>query len=256
MRAAGTLVANMSGIAVLAASPPPIPVHLTCGSPELSSLPFCNRSLPVEARVADLLPRLNITNKIDQTKMVADAIPSLGMKQYNFGGEALHGVWSSCVVDNVTTATHVSTGKIVCATQFPAPVHMGCSFNRNLWRAMADATSTEARALYRNNMLRHGADGGFGAPCARSLEGCLGLSYYTPNVNIARDPRCVCCASVHYVALTFNAGGFVITLAIDCEHRQRPKIYMFTICVACLLPYVFAHTDGDELKRLQGKILP
>ena len=45
--------------------------------------------------------------------------------------------------------------------------------------------------LYRNNQLRHPADGGFGAPCSRSLEGCLGLSYYTPNVNIARDPRWV-----------------------------------------------------------------
>ena len=104
------------------------------------------------------------------------------MLQYNFGGEALHGVWSSCIVDNITTPTHTPTGKSLCPTQFPAPVHMAASFSRDLWRQIADVSSTEARALYRNNQLRHQADGGFGTPCARSLEGCLGLSFYTPNI--------------------------------------------------------------------------
>jgi len=140
-------------------------------------------------RVSDLLPRLNITEKIGQTGMVATAVPRLGMEEYNFGGEALHGVWASCVIDNVSTSTHTATGKSFCPTQFPAPVHMSNSFNRELWREIADVSSTEARALYRNNKLRHPNDGGFGAPCSRSLEGCVGLSYYTPNVNLARDPR-------------------------------------------------------------------
>lgn len=158
----------------------------TCQSPELRGLPFCDRSLSTEMRVADLLPRLNVTEKIGQTGMVATAVPRLGMEEYNFGGEALHGVWASCVVDNVSTPTHRASGKSLCPTQFPAPVHMSNSFNRELWREVADVSSTEARALYRNNKLRHPDDGGFGDPCSRSLEGCLGLSYYTPNVNLAR----------------------------------------------------------------------
>lgn len=66
---------------------------------------------------------------------------------------------------------------------------MSHAFNRDLWMQIADVSSTEARALYRNNQLRHPMTGGFGVPCSRSLEGCLGLSYYTPNVNLARDPR-------------------------------------------------------------------
>jgi hypothetical protein len=160
---------------------------LTCQSPALASFAFCNSSLSADERVLDLLPRLSLEEKINQTGMVAYAVPSLGMEQYNFGGEALHGVWASCIMDNMSTPTHRATGKKICATQFPAPIHMGCSFNRDLWKAMADASSTEARALYQNNKLRHPDDGGFGAPCSRSLEGCLGLSYYTPNINIARS---------------------------------------------------------------------
>jgi hypothetical protein len=69
-----------------ASPPPPPPPPLTCQSPELSKLPFCDITLSFEARVADLLPRLNLTDKIAQTGMVAGAVPSLAMQQYNFGG--------------------------------------------------------------------------------------------------------------------------------------------------------------------------
>ena len=176
-------------LALLLALLPSHATALTCQDAALKGLKFCDRSAPVSERVADLLPRLNLTDKIGQTGMVATAVPAWGMQEYNFGGEALHGVWASCISDNFTTPTHKPTGRLLCPTQFPAPIHMSCAFNRDLWRQMADVSSTEARALYRNNQLRHPADGGFGAPCSRSLEGCLGLSYYTPNVNLARDPR-------------------------------------------------------------------
>ena len=166
----------------------PVPV-LSCAAKPLSALPFCNASKPVAERVADLLPRLTLPEKIGQTGMVAPAVPGLGMVRYNFGGEALHGVWSSCVQDNVTTPTRNGTGRTVCATQFPAPIHMAASFNRKLWHGMAAASSAEARGLYNHNKLLYPDTAGFGTPCARSLEGCLGLSYYTPNINIARDPR-------------------------------------------------------------------
>jgi beta-glucosidase-like glycosyl hydrolase len=180
-------------LAISAAAAPPPPAFgalLTCASAGLKAEPFCDRSLPVSERVADLLPRLSLEEKIGQTGMVATAVERLAMIQYNFGGEALHGVWASCVRDNVSTPTHPASGKLLCPTQFPSPKHMSSSFDRDLWQQMADVTSTEARALYAENRRRHGgAAGGFGSPCSRSLEGCIGLSYYTPNVNLARDPR-------------------------------------------------------------------
>lgn len=101
---------------------------------------------------------------------------------YNFGGEALHGVWATCVTDNITTPTHTASGRTLCPTQFPAPIHMSNSWNRDLWVAAADVASTEARALYNHNQLA--ATTGDGSACSRSLEGCLGLSYYTPNINL------------------------------------------------------------------------
>lgn len=161
------------------------PKVLSCGK-ELASLPFCDVSLDTAARVADLLPRLTLKEKISQLAMKAAAVPRLGMSDYNFGGEALHGVWSTCVVDNISTPTRHPTGRTVCPTQFPAPIHMAASFNRDLWQDMAAVSSTEARGLYNYNTLDD-IDGG--APCASSLEGCVGLSYYTPNINVARDPR-------------------------------------------------------------------
>ena len=49
--------------------------------------------------------------------MVATAVPHVGMQQYNFGGEALHGVWASCISDNFTTPTHKPTDAWLCPTR-------------------------------------------------------------------------------------------------------------------------------------------
>ena len=143
--------------------------------------PFCDASLPIPERVRDLLERLNTSQRIAQTAMVGPAVPELAMEQYNYGGEALHGLWSTCVVDNLTAS---SSNRTVCPTQFPSPISLGASFSRSLWRAVGDATSTAARALYAYNKLLPPTT----AP-ARSLEGPIGLTFYAPNVNLVRDPR-------------------------------------------------------------------
>lgn len=143
----------------------------TCATLPLSGLPFCNSSLSVPERVHDLLARMTLAEKINQTAMVGQAVPRLGMRRYNYGGEALHGVWSTCLVDNISSTTHNATGKIFCPTQLPAPVHMAASWNRALWREAADVASTEARSLYEANRLRFPDDDGFGTGCAKSLEG-------------------------------------------------------------------------------------
>ena len=135
----------------------------TCADSAAAGLPFCNTSLPFSMRAEDLLSRLNLTQKWQQMTMQPPAIPELGLDELNFGGEALHGVWASCV-----------RGR--CPTQFPAPLAMGATFDADLWRAVGAATGAEARALY----ATHNATG---------LEGALGLTFYAPNVNLLRDGR-------------------------------------------------------------------
>lgn len=53
----------------------------SCQDADLRALPFCDRALPVSQRVADLLPRLNLTERIGQTGMVATAVPHVGMQE-------------------------------------------------------------------------------------------------------------------------------------------------------------------------------
>ena len=62
---------------------PTLTLGLTCKDPKLSALKFCDSSLPVETRVADLLPRLNLTQRLSQFSGTAPAIPELGMMEYN-----------------------------------------------------------------------------------------------------------------------------------------------------------------------------
>ena len=152
----------------------------TCDDPSLKDALFCNSDLSIPARVRDLLPRLTAAQRIAQMGMVGPAEPDLAMEQYNFGGEALHGVWSTCAYDNVT---ETGTSRKRCPTQFPSPITLGASFDDRTWRAMADVTSTEARALYAHNKRLHAG----GAAPAKSLEGPIGLSFYAP---VRNDPTC------------------------------------------------------------------
>ena len=107
-------------------------------------------------------------------------------------------MWSTCAYDNVTasaSAAGADQGQGVgpaaavrrrCPTQFPSPITLGAGFDDQTWRAMADVSSTEARALYAHNKRIRPTGG---AAPAKSLEGPLGLSFYAPNLNLMRDPR-------------------------------------------------------------------
>ena len=66
--------------------------------------------------MADLLPRLNTSAQLSQMTGRAPAIPEWGVPEYNYGGEALHGLWAACV--NVS-------GVSKCPTQFGSPLSMG-----------------------------------------------------------------------------------------------------------------------------------
>ena len=123
-------------------APLPHPSQSRCATnATLAALPFCNTTLPLLHRIADLVGRLTTDEKI--SLMGQDGTPTsasvdrLGVPSLPWG-EALHGVVSHCY-----NGTH-------CPTSFPHALALAASFNRTLWHAVGDAISTEARAL--NNL--------------------------------------------------------------------------------------------------------
>ncbi|ANE50001.1 glycoside hydrolase family 3 N-terminal domain-containing protein [Flavisolibacter tropicus] len=125
-----------------------------------AQLPFRNEGLAIENRVADLLGRLTLEEKVSLLGYNSKAVPRLGIPAYNWWNEALHGV--------------ARAGQ---ATVFPQAIGIAATFNDSLLRAVAEVISTEARAKYN---LATAQD--------RRLQ-YMGLTFWSPNINIFRDPR-------------------------------------------------------------------
>jgi beta-D-xylosidase 4 len=104
---------------------------------------------------------MTTAEKITQMITSASAIPRLGLPAYQWWSEALHGLAFSPGIS--------FGGDLPAATSFPMPINLGASFNTSLIYHVASVISTEARAF--NN------------------EGRAGLTFFTPNINIFRDPR-------------------------------------------------------------------
>lgn len=132
---------------------------VSCATLDWGSHAYCNTSLPLEARVADFVGRLSISDAVPLMNRLG-GVPRLGLPPV-FYYEALHGVRSASCLPSPAPG---STG---CATSFPAPIALGATFSRALWASIAGAISTEARALY--NLI--------GAPNTATL------AYYAPNLN-------------------------------------------------------------------------
>jgi len=92
---------------------------LSCSDAPLSSLPYCNTSLPVDMRVADLLSRMSPDEKVSILDAGVPAIPRLGVPSMS-SGEALHGACTGCL----------SPDK--CPTSFPAPIALGAAFDQQV----------------------------------------------------------------------------------------------------------------------------
>jgi len=122
--------------------------------------PYLDPSLSVDQRVNDLVSRMTLEEKASQMQDVARAIPRLGIPAYNWWNEALHGVARS---------GH--------ATVFPQAIGLAATWDTDLIHRMADVISTEARAKY-NDAIQHGNTGRY-----------YGLTFWSPNINIFRDPR-------------------------------------------------------------------
>lgn len=113
-----------------------------------------------EERAEDLVSRMTLEEKVGQMLHAAPAIPRLGIKSYNWWNEALHGV-----------------ARAGTATMFPQAIAMAATFDEELLFKIADVISTEGRAKY-HEFQRKGDHGIY-----------KGLTFWSPNVNIFRDPR-------------------------------------------------------------------
>lgn len=123
---------------------------------------FRNPDLPLEVRVQDIISRLTLDEKIQLMQHATPGVPRLGIPTYDWWNEALHGV--------ARTKEKV--------TVFPQAIGMAATFDPEALQKMGDMTSSEGRAIF-NEDLQAGKTG----------KGYRGLTYWTPNINIFRDPR-------------------------------------------------------------------
>lgn len=123
-------------------------------------LSFKNPNLPIEQRVNDLVSKMTVDEKISQLMDSSPAIDRLGIPEYNWWNESLHGV-----------------ARAGYATVFPQSISIASSWDRQLIFDVANVISDEARAKH-HEYLRRGQHGMY-----------QGLTFWSPNVNIFRDPR-------------------------------------------------------------------
>jgi beta-glucosidase len=151
------LIASVSSTLVAADAP----VTVAQSNPDAARAPFRNPALPINTRVDDLVSRMTLEEKASQMMYAAAAIPRLDIPAYNWWSEGLHGV--------------AATGY---ATVFPQSISMAASFDPDLLHTEAGIVATEFRAKYHEELRARGFSGWF-----------HGLTVWSPNVNIFRDPR-------------------------------------------------------------------
>lgn len=123
-------------------------------------LPYQNPTLSADERATDLVNRLTLKEKSLLMMDRSPAIPRLGIPQFEWWNEALHGI-----------------GRNGFATVFPITMQMAASWDHTLLEKVFTAVSDEARA--KNQQAKQSG----------KLQRYQGLSYWTPNINIFRDPR-------------------------------------------------------------------
>ena len=123
-------------------------------------LPYQNPNLSAEQRAEDLLGRLTLEEKVKLMMDTSPAIPRLGIPQFQWWSEALHGV-----------------GRNGYTTVFPITTMMAATWDDELVYQVFSAVSDEARA--KNQEAKKNG----------KIQRYQGLSFWTPNINIFRDPR-------------------------------------------------------------------
>nr|CAB3489747.1 unnamed protein product [Digitaria exilis] len=145
----------------------------SCGasSPESSQgYAFCDATLGPAQRAADLVSRLTPAEKVAQLGDVAPGVPRLGVPPYKWWNEALHGLATSGKGLHFDAAAAAGGGGVRAATSFPQVLLTAAAFDDGLWFRIGQAIGREARALF-------------------NVGQAEGLTMWSPNVNIFRDPR-------------------------------------------------------------------
>jgi beta-glucosidase len=123
--------------------------------------PYLDTDLSFEERARDLVERMTVEEKISQTLHDAPAVKRLGIPEYYWMNECLHGV----------------ANMEEFATIFPQSIGIGASWDKQTMYKVATAISDEARAMHHNGYLN------------REGRYLGGLTFFSPNINLFRDPR-------------------------------------------------------------------
>jgi beta-glucosidase len=143
-----------------------VPVFLSCHTASTrpvrptDTIACLNPDLPIDQRAGDLVSRMTLDEKIGQMMNSAPAIPRLHIAAYNWWNESLHGV-----------------ARAGLATVYPQAIGLAAAWDEDVHFRMATAISDEARAKY-NDFIRQDKH-----------ELYEGLTFFSPNINIFRDPR-------------------------------------------------------------------
>jgi beta-glucosidase len=150
----------VSGLQASAQSSSPPQTSVATQTRQEAKPAYLDPGIPIEQRVNDLVSRMTLEEKVSQMQDIAPAIPQLGIPAYNWWNEALHGV-----------------ARAGNATVFPQAIGLAATWDTDLMHRVADVISTEARAKY-NDAQAHGNTARY-----------FGLTFWSPNINIFRDPR-------------------------------------------------------------------
>lgn len=135
---------------------------MTAAAQDYRSFPMWDTKLPFAQRVNDVVSRLTLEEKVAQMLNATPAVPRLGIPAYDWWNEVLHGV--------ARTPYKV--------TSYPQAIAMAATWDTNSLYRMADYSALEGRAIH-NKAIELGKTG----------DRYVGLTYWTPNINIFRDPR-------------------------------------------------------------------
>lgn len=153
--------ANLKGTFEVGDDTGPVEFHPAAPATSASSVPpYQNPDLPIEQRVDDLVSRMTLEEEASQMGWSAPAIPRLGIPEYSWWSEGLHGF-----------------GRAGRATVFPQAIGAAATWDVPLIHQTAEVISTEARAIYEQ------------AQQTNYHGGNRGLTIWSPNINIFRDPR-------------------------------------------------------------------
>ncbi|MFL7791104.1 MAG: glycoside hydrolase family 3 N-terminal domain-containing protein, partial [Anaerolineae bacterium] len=154
-----TLIPTSTSTPTAAPTLTPEPTHPPDSTLDPTAI-YLNPAFSIDERVDDLVSRMTIKEKVSQMGNEAAAIKRLGIPEYDWWNEALHGVARAGI-----------------ATVFPQAIGLASTWNPDLIYQMAEVISDEGRAKHHESVRNGESD----------LR--TGLTFWSPNINIFRDPR-------------------------------------------------------------------